>query len=115
MCSGLDPRLEDGRPAVPSMRFSGAHLLRKNRRRRRWAHPDFKGQFKTGDGQYCYPLTITDHFSRRLLVCQRLSSVKTAETQLVFRTLFRTVGLPEAIRTDNGSPFASTGFTGCPR
>jgi putative transposase len=70
------------------------HLLRKNRHRRTWTHPgatplqtdrpnqvwpaDFKGQFKTGDGQYCYPLTVTDHFSRALLVCRGLPSVKTA-------------------------------------
>lgn len=103
-------------------------LLHKNRRRHRWTHPgaspvhtaqpnqvwpaDFKGQFKTGDGAYCYPLTVTDHFSRSLLVCHGLRSVKTAETKPVFRTLFRTVGLPEAIRTDNGAPFASTGIHG---
>jgi transposase InsO family protein len=104
------------------------HLLRKNRRRRTWAHPgaapletdhpnqvwpaDFKGQFKTGDGQYCYPLTVTDHFSRALLVCRGLRSVKTALAQPVFRALFRDVGLPDAIRTDNGAPFASTGIHG---
>lgn len=104
------------------------HLLRKNRHRRTWAHPgatalqtdrpnqvwpaDFKGQFKTGDGQYCYPLTVTDHFSRALLVCRGLRSVKTTLAQPVFRALFRAVGLPEAIRTDNGAPFASTGIHG---
>ena len=103
-------------------------LLRKNRRRPHWAHPgapaihteqpnqvwpaDFKGQFKTGAGDYCYPLTVTDHFSRTLLVCRGLRSVATAETRPVFRTLFRAVGLPDAIRTDNGSPFASTGIHG---
>src|SRR5216684_7600320 len=103
-------------------------LLRKNRRRRTWTHPgaipvqtdhpnqvwpaDFKGQFKTGDGQYCYPLTVTDHFSRALLVCRGLLSVKTALAQPVFRALFREVGLPDAIRTDNGAPFASTGIHG---
>jgi putative transposase len=103
-------------------------LLRKNRRRRKWAHPgatvlqtdhanqvwpaDFKGQFKTGDGAYCYPLTVTDHFSRAVLVCRGLRSVKTADTQPVFRALFRAVGLPDAIRTDNGTPFASTGIHG---
>lgn len=104
------------------------HLLRRHRRRPTWTHPgaaplattgpnqvwpaDFKGQFKTGDGQYCYPLTVTDHFSRALLVCQGLSSTKTAETQPVFRALFRAVGLPDAIRTDNGAPFASQGIHG---
>lgn len=103
-------------------------LLRKHRRQRRWSHPgatalhtdapnqvwpaDFKGQFKTGDGQYCYPLTVTDHFSRTLLVCRGLPSVRTALAKPVFRGLFREVGLPDAIRTDNGAPFASTGIHG---
>ena len=103
-------------------------LLHKHRRRRQWTHPgaaalhtdrpnqvwpvDFKGQFKTGDGRYCYPLTITDHFSRRLLACHGLLSVATADAQPVFRALFRAVGLPEAIRSDNGAPFASTGIHG---
>jgi putative transposase len=103
-------------------------LLRKQRRRRRWAHPgaaalhtdapnqvwpaDFKGHFKTGDGQYCYPLTVTDHFSRALLVCRGLPSVRTELAKPVFRALFRQVGLPDAIRTDNGAPFASTGIHG---
>ncbi len=103
-------------------------LLHKNRRRRKWAHPgaapvatqrpnqiwpaDFKGQFRTGDGQYCYPLTVTDHFSRRVLACHGLRSVKTVDAKPVFRSLFRAVGLPDAIRTDNGVPFASTGIHG---
>ena len=103
-------------------------LLQKNRRRRKWAHPgsipvatqcpnqvwpaDFKGQFRTGDGQYCYPLTVTDHFSRRVLACHGLHSVKTEGAKPVFRALFREVGLPDAIRTDNGAPFASTGIHG---
>jgi putative transposase len=71
-----------------------------------------KGQFKTGNGSYCYPLTVTDHFSRALLVCRGLGAIKTALTQPVFRALFREVGLPDAIRTDNGAPFASTGLHG---
>lgn len=104
------------------------HLLRRQRRRRRWAHPgvaplvttapnqvwpaDFKGQFRTGDRQYCYPLTVTDHFSRALLACEALPSVRTAEARPAFRALFRRVGLPEAIRTDNGCPFATTSLHG---
>ena len=71
-----------------------------------------RGQFKTGDGQYCYPLTVTDHFSRTLLVCRGLPSVRTELAKPVFRALFREVGLPDAIRTDNGAPFASTGIHG---
>lgn len=102
--------------------------LRKNRRRKKWLHPgaaplqtqrpnqvwpaDFKGQFKTGDGRYCYPLTVTDHFSRSLLACRGLPTIRTEDAQPVFRRLFRAVGLPEAIRTDNGAPFASTGIHG---
>jgi len=102
--------------------------LRRNRRRRKWSHPgaapletvrpnqvwpaDFKGQFKTGDGRYCFPLTVTDHFSRSLLLCKGLPSVRTEGAEPAFRRLFREVGLPEAIRTDNGAPFASTGIHG---
>ena len=102
--------------------------LRKNRRRRKWEHPgaaaleterpnqvwpaDFKGQFKMRDGNYCFPLTVTDHYSRKLLVCRGLPSVRTEGAKPVFRRLFREVGLPEAIRTDNGAPFASTGIHG---
>ena len=102
--------------------------LRRNRRHRRWAHPgaaplqtqranqvwpaDFKGQFKTRDGRYCYPLTVTDHYSRKLLLCRGLPSVRTDGAKPAFRRLFRQVGLPEAIRTDNGAPFASTGIHG---
>ncbi len=55
---------------------------------------------------------MTDHVSRALLVCRGLRSVKTALAQPVFRALFREVGLPDAIRTDNGVPFASTGIHG---
>jgi transposase InsO family protein len=102
--------------------------LHKQRRRRKWTHPgaapleterpnqvwpaDFKGQFKTRDASYCYPLTVTDHYSRVLLVCRALASIRTEGVKPVFRRLFREVGLPEAIRTDNGAPFASTGIHG---
>jgi transposase InsO family protein len=71
-----------------------------------WA-ADFKGQFKTRDGHYCYPLTVTDGFSRYLLGCQGLSSTSVIEAKPVFRRLFQEFGLPERIRTDNGGPFAS--------
>jgi hypothetical protein len=68
---------------------------------------DFKGQFKTGDGLYCYPLTVTDGFSRFLLGCQALSSTSVAEAKPVFTRLFQEFGLPGRIRTDNGVPFAT--------
>ena len=103
-------------------------LLRKQRRVRRWPHAgaaalettapnevwpaDFKGQFKTGDGVSCYPLTVTDHCSRAVLLCRGLPSTHGAAVRSAFETLFRAVGLPDAIRTDNGAPFASTGVHG---
>jgi putative transposase len=71
-----------------------------------WA-ADFKGQFKTRDGYYCYPLTVTDGCSRYLLACQALSSTSYASAKPVFRRLFQQFGLPERIRTDNGGPFAA--------
>ena len=73
---------------------------------------DFKGQFRTLDGKYCYPLTVSDHYSRSVLLCKALPSVKTKGAKPAFRRLFREVGLPEAIRSDNGAPFASTGIHG---
>ena len=68
---------------------------------------DFKGQFKTGDGVYCYPLTVADGFSRYLLGCQSLYSTAVAGVKPVFSRLFHEFGLPKRIRTDNGVPFAS--------
>jgi putative transposase len=71
-----------------------------------WA-ADFKGQFKTRDGRYCYPLTVTDDFSRFLIGCRALRSTRHADSKAVFRDLFREYGLPRRIRTDNGVPFAT--------
>jgi putative transposase len=68
---------------------------------------DFKGQFKTLDGVYCYPLTVTDSYSRYILSILALPSPSLEATQQEFRRLFQTYGLPERIRTDNGTPFAS--------
>jgi transposase InsO family protein len=103
--------------------FSRHELVREPRRRRIIGHSgkpttvinapnqlwaaDFKGQFKTRDGYYCYPLTVTDGFSRYVLGCQALSSTAVTEAKPVFRRLFQEFGLPECIRTDNGGPFAS--------
>jgi putative transposase len=98
-------------------------LVPKKRQRRVIGHPgkpasailtpndcwcaDFKGQFKTGDGIYCYPLTVTDDYSRFLLGCQGLLSTCVAEAKPVFTRLFKEYGLPRRIRTDNGVPFAT--------
>jgi transposase InsO family protein len=68
---------------------------------------DFKGEFKLGNGRYCYPLTVTDHASRYLLLCEALDSTREAPAIDAFQQLFRERGLPVAIRSDNGIPFAS--------
>jgi len=99
-------------------------MVPKKRARRRIGHPgkptslilapndlwsaDFKGQFKTGNGRYCYPLTVTDSYSRYLLGCQGLNSTAVEEAKPVFTRLFREYGLPQRIRTDNGVPFATS-------
>lgn len=68
---------------------------------------DFKGEFPMRDGQLCYPLTVQDTRSRFLLACQGRSDVTIDGVTPVFTRLFREFGLPERIRTDNGTPFAS--------
>jgi len=68
---------------------------------------DFKGEFRLGDSRYCYPLTVTDHASRFLLLCEALESVKEETAITAFEQLFLERGLPDAIRSDNGVPFAS--------
>jgi transposase InsO family protein len=72
---------------------------------------DYKGQFRTRDGIYCYPLTVTDGRSRYLLGCQGLLTTAHVVTKPVFRRLFGEYGLPLIIRTDNGPPFATTALS----
>jgi putative transposase len=69
---------------------------------------DFKGQFRTGDGCLCYPLTVVDSFSRFVLVVHGLPSVSGDGTWPAYERAFREYGLPEVMRTDNGAPFASS-------
>jgi putative transposase len=76
---------------------------------------DYKGWFKTGDGHRCDPLTITDAFSRYLLRCQIVEAQNYEIAQGIFKTTFREYGMPTAIRSDNGAPFASTGLAGLSR
>src|SRR6266536_1188901 len=57
--------------------------------------------------QYCYPLTVTDHASRFLLTCEALSSTRQDYAFTVFERLFKELGLPANIRSDNGVPFAT--------
>lgn len=122
--------LHDKRPRWPwPQRSTVCEILKRNglvtkkRRRRAIGHPgkpttivtapndlwcaDYKGQFKTGDGRYCYPLTVTDDFSRYLLGCQGLLDTSVDGAKPVFTRLFREFGLPRRIRTDNGVPFAT--------
>lgn len=68
---------------------------------------DFKGEFRLGNRQYCYPLTTTDQASRFVLMCEALESTKEITTFTAFERLFEERGLPDAIRSDNGLPFAS--------
>ncbi len=68
---------------------------------------DFKGEFKTGDGRTCYPLTVSDQASRMILCCEALESTREAPVIEAFVRLFQERGLPAAIRSDNGLPFAS--------
>lgn len=99
-------------------------MVPEPRRRRRPGHPgkpttvaaepndlwcsDYKGEFKTLDGIYCYPLTVTDAHSRFLLACTGLDGTATEPTKEAFMWVFREYGLPKRIRTDNGTPFASS-------
>ncbi len=68
---------------------------------------DYKGEFRLGDGRTCYPLTVTDHASRSLLMCEAHEMTKEINALDAFARLFRERGLPAAIRSDNGLPFAS--------
>ena len=68
---------------------------------------DYKGEFKLGNGRYCYPLTVTDQASRFLLLCEALESTSEDLAVTAFERLFHDRGLPTAIRSDNGVPFAS--------
>jgi transposase InsO family protein len=68
---------------------------------------DFKGEFKLGNGRYCSPLTVADHASRFILLCEALESTREEPVIAAFERLFLERGLPNAIRSDNGLPFAS--------
>jgi transposase InsO family protein len=76
---------------------------------------DFKGWFRTGDGERIDPLTISDAYSRYLFRCQAVEKTDTARVQAIFEAAFREYGMPAAIRTDNGAPFASRALAGLSR
>jgi putative transposase len=69
---------------------------------------DYKGEFMLADRRYCYPLTLTDFATRYLIVCDALETTKAMYAFAVFERAFKDFGLPRAIRSDNGVPFAST-------
>jgi transposase InsO family protein len=73
---------------------------------------DLTGQFRTGDRRYCDPLTVSNQHTRCLLACQGLLSTRGVGVRPIFERLFLEYGLPRAIRTDNGVPFASTSLHG---
>ena len=124
-----DPEIARAWPAVSTRgRILGLHGLVSRRKRRRrtspWFQPflgadrpnniwcaDFKGWIRTGDGTRCDPLTITDACSRMLLCC-KIVRPDHAHVRPVFERVFQELGLPLAIRTDNGPPFASVGVGG---
>ncbi len=76
---------------------------------------DFKGWFRTGDGARCEPLTLSDAHSRYLLRCQAVARADAAHVWPILDAAFREHGLPLALRSDNGAPFASTGAGGLSR
>src|SRR5260370_8662673 len=99
-------------------------MVPMRRQRRRLGHPGkpasqilapndlwsagYKGQFRTGDGRYCYPLTVTVGVRRYLVGWQARASTAVDEAKPIFTRLFKEYGLPKRIRTDNGVPFATT-------
>jgi transposase InsO family protein len=105
-------------------RILARHGLVRSRRRYRRAHPgcpkstphgpndiwaaDYKGQFRLKNGQYCFPLTVSDLASRYVLGVDAHPAISLERTIEHFRRLFETYGIPNRIRTDNGSPFASS-------
>jgi transposase InsO family protein len=121
---------------LPSASAVAAILKRnglvKDRRRRRHPGPwrgeltaadgpnevwavDYKGQFRLGNREYCYPLTATDLASRFILAIEALDGTDDEQARAVFQDVFKAYGLPAVIRSDNGVPFASQGLAGLTR
>jgi putative transposase len=76
---------------------------------------DYKGQFYMKNWHVCYPLTISDNFSRFLLGCKALKGPRYDPTRRYMGSIFREYGLPDAIRSDNGTPFAGRCIGGLSR
>lgn len=100
------------RPARP--RVAGSRLMVPDRANAVWT-TDFKGEFRTRDGRYCYPLTVRDGFSRFVLRCDAFLAPTYELTRRGFQRAFLEYGLPDRIRSDNGGPFARPGLGGLSR
>ena len=98
---GLVKRRRRRRPPA-----AGTELSRAGEPNALWC-ADYKGEFMLGNRRYCYPLTVTDFASRYLLTCEALATTQERFAFTVFDRTFQEFGLPTAIRTDNGVPFAS--------
>lgn len=98
----VKPRRRKHRVAPYPQPFAPVHQINEL-----WS-VDYKGQFKLGNGQWCYPLTVMDHQSRYLCACDALKGPRLKETRAAFIHVFREYGMPGRIRSDNGVPFAST-------
>jgi len=108
--SGLvKPRFRRRRVAAYTQPFGDCQEANAN-----WS-ADFKGDFRLKNGLRCYPLTISDNYSRYVLACKALTRTPYATVRPWFEWVFREYGLPEAIRTDNGPPFASLALGGLSR
>jgi putative transposase len=93
-------------PAISTVHAQGTGLSTPKLPNDLWC-ADYKGEFMLADKRYCYPLTITDSLSRYLLCCEALETTKEQYAFTVFERTFKDFGLPRAIRSDNGVPFAS--------
>jgi transposase InsO family protein len=98
---GLVTARRQRRPVPPALRAALSAMREPNDV---WTI-DFKGQFRTRDGVWCYPLTVMDGASRYLLACVGLDGTRMTPTRVVLDRLFREYGLPRRIRSDNGVPF----------
>ncbi len=86
--------------------YPSSHLIESTYPNEVWA-VDYKGEFRTKDKKYCYPLTITDHYSRFIIACEAMESTNLEGAFEVFRENFTQYGIPKVILSDNGAPFAS--------
>jgi transposase InsO family protein len=94
------------KPAIRRRHATGTTLSLGETPNELWC-ADYKGEFRLGNKSYCYPLTVTDHASRYLWLCEALQSTREDLALTAFERLFKERGLPAAIRSDNGVPFAS--------